>query len=62
MKKIIFAFSCVFLMNGVAVADGRYEIVRLDNQGRSFIIVDTKQGKIKTCQLNKCFPWKSWGK
>jgi hypothetical protein len=61
MKKIIFAFSCVFLMNGVAVADGRYEIVRLDNQGR-YVIVDTKSGRIKFCYFSDCDPWKSWGK
>ena len=42
MKKIIFAFSCVFLMSGVAVADGRYEIVALADG--DFVIVDTVKG------------------
>ena len=62
MKKIIFAFSCVFLMSGVAVADGRYEVVSLNNDG-GFVIVDTKQGRIKLCYRgSNCGLWKSWGK
>ena len=61
MKKIIFAFSCVFLISGAAVADGRYEFVPLSAQ--TFIIVDTKQGRIKLCYtVRNCDPWRSWGK
>jgi len=61
MKKIIFAFSCVFLMNGVAVADDdRYKVVKVDN--RFYVIVDTKKERIKECDLVKCHPWQSWGK
>ena len=60
MKKIIFAFSCVFLMSGAAVADGRYEIVHLE--GMYYLIVDTKQGRVKTCDMTRCMEWRSWGK
>ena len=62
MKKIIFAFSCVFLMIGAAVADGRYEIVPLSSQ--KYLIVDTKQGRVKLCYVDDtdCLDWKSWGK
>ena len=60
MKKIIFAFSCVFLINGAAVADGRYEIVPLS--AISYVIVDTKQGRVKSCDITKCMEWRSWGK
>lgn len=59
MKKIIFAFSCVFLMSGVAVADGRYEVVALGD-GMNYVIVDTKKEKIKYCKLTECTNWFSW--
>ena len=59
MKKIIFAFSCVFLMSGAAVADERYEVVVVRD---SYVIVDTKKERSKICNWEGCKPWKSWGK
>ena len=60
MKKIIFAFSCVFLMSGAAVADGRYEIVAVE--GGYYVIVDTKKERTKACSSAGCGSWMSWGK
>ncbi len=60
MKKIIFAFSCVFLISGAAVADGRYEIVSTDNDN-GYVIVDTQKGRIKSCKHSSCSSWKYWG-
>lgn len=59
MKKIIFAFSCVFLMSGAAVADGRYEIVAL-NGINTYLIVDHKQERTKFCERSSCGEWQSW--
>ena len=60
MKKIVLAFSCVFLMSGFALADdNRYKVVEMD---RYFVIVDTKKERIKNCGEFGCDPWQSWGK
>ena len=60
MKKIVLAFSCVFLMSGFALADDdRYKVVMMD---RYFAIVDTKKERIKYCSNLGCDPWQSWGK
>jgi hypothetical protein len=61
MKKIVLAFSCVFLMSGFAFADdNRYKVVRI-NDAR-FVIVDTKKERIKECKVTMCYAWNSWGK
>ena len=61
MKKIVLAFSCVFLMNGFALADDdRYKVVRVNDS--SYVIVDTKKERIKDCGVGSCGNWRSWGK
>jgi len=61
MKKIVLAFSCLFLMSGVTVADdNRYTVVRISEDGY-FAIVDTKKERIKYCSTHACEDWQSWG-
>ena len=64
MKKIVLAFSCVFLMNGFALADdNRYKVVE---GGGDFVIIDTKKERIKWCyrivgeNQKSCGKWESW--
>ena len=59
MKKIVLAFSCVFLMSGFALADDdRYKVVRINNS--SYVIVDTKEERIKDCGVGSCGNWRRW--
>lgn len=60
MKKIVLAFSCVFLMNGFALADDdRYKVVRVNDA--TYVIVDTKKERTKECGLySVCGRWKPW--
>jgi len=62
MKKIVLAFSCVFLMSGFAFADdNRYTVISIKNNYGVYVIVDTKKGRIKYCVAEDCDNWKSWG-
>ena len=60
MKKIVLAFSCLFLMSGFALADDdRYNVVRVNDA--TYVIVDTKKERTKECELfSGCRRWKSW--